>query len=128
MGGLDRDQPAWERNTSGLPRYYYERGDKIGFERPVSNVYCSTGALKVDYYKYPANMTADGDEPFDGAAYLQIYSDVIILGVSVKCKQDELKWTEAASLYSEYVAIINLMIDSLNQRTDNTVQHIKVGQ
>ncbi|MFA6315706.1 MAG: hypothetical protein WC648_05065, partial [Candidatus Paceibacterota bacterium] len=63
MGGLDRDLITWESYTSGRPLYYYERGNSIGFERPVSAVYASTSALKIDYYKYPADMSSDSDNP-----------------------------------------------------------------
>jgi hypothetical protein len=128
MGNLDRDFPSWEQNTSGLPLRYYIRGDKVGFDRPFSAVYCSTGAIKIDYFKYPADMSADIDEPFDGVDYLQIYSNIIALGVAYKCKQDENKWAESATLQSEYVSDINLMIDTLNFNSDNTVTHITIGK
>ena len=128
MGGLDRDFPTWEQNLAGLPLRYYLRGDKIGFDRPFSAVYCSTGAIKIDYFKYPADMTSDSSEPYDGVDFLQNYSDVIVLGVAYKCKQDENKWNEATTLQAEYVAEINLMMDNLNFNTDSTVSHITIGK
>lgn len=127
IGGMDRDKIGWESYTAGLPMTYYTRGDNIGFDRPFSAVYCSTGAIKVDYYKYPADMSADSDQPFDSSVSLQVYSDVIILGVAYKCKQDELKWTEAQSVQNEYLFSLNAMIDSLYANTDNLVQKIKIG-
>jgi hypothetical protein len=127
LGGLDRDFPTWESYTSGLPTKYYERGNYIGFERPVSATYCSTGSIKVDYYKYPADMTSDSDEPFDSLDYLELYHDIIVLGVVIKCKQDEGKGAEAQTLQGEYVSQINLMIESLNFLPDQRVQKIKIG-
>ena len=127
MGGLDVKIPTWENNTSGKPLYYYERGDKIGFDRPVSATYASTDAIKIDYYKYPTNMTTDSDEPFEGIDYLELYHDVIVLGVVAMCKEDEGKGNEAANITAKYIAGINGMMDSLQHKTDQSTQHISVG-
>lgn len=127
MGGMDRDLIGWEQYPPGLPLHYYLRGDYIGFDRPFDALHCSTGAIKIDYFKYPADMVANQDQPFDGAAYLQLYSDAIVLGVAYKCKQDEQRWSEASTLQAEFISVVNTMIDSLNANNDNTVQHIKIG-
>jgi hypothetical protein len=128
MGGLDVAFPTWESNTSGRPMYYYERGGLIGFERPVSAaVAASTGAIKVDYFKWTTDMTSDSDECFDGIAYLQLYSDVIVLGVSAMCLDDS-NSTKAAAVQSEYVSKINMFMDSLNSKSDQKTQHITIGK
>jgi hypothetical protein len=126
MGGLDVQFPSWEYNTSGRPMYYYERGNYIGFERPVSAAYVSTDAIKVDYFKFPDDMSNDSDVPFDGLDYLDLYHDVIILGVAAMCKQDENK--DNTAIMAEYTSKINLMITSLNSKSDQKTQVITIGK
>ena len=128
MGGLDVKFPTWEYNTSGRPLYYYERNDSIGFDRPVSAAYVSTSAIKVDYYKYTTDMTVGTDYPFDNITNLvDIYSDLIILGVVASCKEDEGKIAESQAIMAQYIAGINSMIDTLNSKPDQNVQHIEWG-
>jgi hypothetical protein len=128
MGGLDVKLPTWENNSSGKPLYYYERGNKIGFERAISATYASTGAIKVDYYKYPDDMTTGTDYPFDGITdIVDLYSDIIVLGVVASCKEDEGKFNESQAILSQYIAGINSMIDTLNSKPDQSTQHISIG-
>jgi hypothetical protein len=127
IGGLDvQFTGGWENNTSGRPQYYYERGNWIGFERPVSAaVAASTGAIKIDYFKYPEDMTSDSDTPFDGVDFLQLYGDIITLGVAGSCKQDENK--DNTAIMTDYTSKINLMLSSLQTKSDQNVQHISIG-
>lgn len=127
MGGLDVKFPTWEYNTSGRPLYYYERGAYIGFDRAVSSTYASTGAVKVDYFKYAEDMDSDDDIPFDGITYLELYHDVLVLGVSAMCLDDS-NSAKAAAVQSEYLAKVNLMLQSLQLKSDQQVQKITIGQ
>jgi hypothetical protein len=126
MGGLDVQFPTWEYNVSGRPLYYYERGNVIGFERPVSAAAVSTGSIKIDYFKYTTDMVADSDKPYDGVDYLQLYDDIIILGVAASCKYDEHKATEGDRLQAEYTSKINMFIQSLATKSDQSVQKITI--
>jgi hypothetical protein len=127
MGGMDRDLIGWESYTPGRPLYYYKRGNVIGFDRPIASTYCYANAIKIDYYKYPADMTSDSDTPFDNTDYLQTYSDIIVLGVSARCLQDKMRTTESTAIQTEYIGLINAMQDIMNYNPDGAVQHIKVG-
>lgn len=86
---LDNDKGLmWEGLPNGLPTNYYERGNVIGLIPAPSATYSTTNAIKVYYYKQPQGMGSDSDEPFDSIYSLRPYHYLIVLGASIKCKQD----------------------------------------
>lgn len=124
MVGLDRDIPTWEGMAAGLPRYYYERGDKIGlYPAPSSSYSTSTiKSLKIDYYKKPDELTSDSHIPFDNDVSLIDYHDLIVLGVVIMCKKDDGKIGEVQVLQTEYWGLLTQMKDSIRDKPDKVMQ------
>jgi hypothetical protein len=69
-------------------------------------------------------MSFDADLPFNRVAYLQDYSNLIVLGVSWKCKKEKgLSWADD---YTQYMTILGQMkADVSSMRPDNTTINIQ---
>lgn len=116
--GLDRDIANWQSMGYGQPRYYYERGAKVGLY-PIPSVSFSTySALMIDYYKIPNQLTTDSDVPFDNQSNLSIYHSLIAKGVAAMCKLDDGKVAEYQILREEYRALMKEMRDAILTKPD----------
>lgn len=91
----DRERQNWENLANGRPLEYYERDNKIGLVPPPSSTYNLASALKIEYFKIPADMDADTDEPWDSRDDYEQFHDIIILGVKLMCLRDRWKFGEA---------------------------------
>ncbi len=111
MVGKDRDSPYWENLTAGTPTEYYERGTVIGLIPAPSSTYCyvSSPSLKIDYYAEETDLSADSDVPWSGNTSLVSYQYLIVLGVTIMCKQDDRLWGEVDRYVTEYNQGITLM-------------------
>lgn len=109
MGGLDRDSPYWENLSSGMPKYYYERGNMIGLSPAPGVSYSNQNALKIDYFVLPTNLIFDTDVPFNGDYSLYPFHDLIILGVVIMCKTDDNRYNEVQILKAEYYRLLDIM-------------------
>ena len=122
---LDVDRGiSWESLPVGRPLNFYELGTSIGLVPAPSITYSYANAVKIYYYQIPADMSFDADLPFNGVAYLQDYSNLIVLGVSWKCKKEKgLSWADD---YTQYMTILGQMkADVSSMRPDNTTINIQ---
>jgi len=86
---LDNDKGLmWEQLSAGLPTHYYLRGNTLGLVPKPSGSYCFANGIKVYYYKSFADMVSDSDQPWDGQYNLIDYHYLIMLHVSIQCKDE----------------------------------------
>jgi hypothetical protein len=116
IGGLDKN-PTWENRNAGIPKKYVRReGNQIELTPRVGAAYARLEAIKIDYYKDPVDMGGTASEPWEGLYHLQSYSDLIVMGVTIKCLYAEGK--PVAAMKAELDAMIRRMYDEIHKQED----------
>lgn len=80
---LDTEVKYWENTSSGTPRYYYLRANKIGFYPPFGVSYSTNSGICIDYLKIPDTLADSDDIPFDGIECFTPYHYLIVRGILV---------------------------------------------
>ena len=73
----------WRTGTADVPKFWYKRGANIGIGPKTRRD--DNGALAIYEWVYPADLTADTSDLFDGASYLNGFVDVVIFYVAEWC-------------------------------------------
>ncbi len=125
LPGLDISyQTYWENLSAGLPTMYAEKGNSIVLVPKPSAVYCSTGAIKWDYFAIPETVSEDSDEPWNGLKNLYGYQYLIIRGVAISCLEDE--GYEISTKKQIYDVLIQRMTGALLDKPDMKSSNIPV--
>lgn len=90
--------PAFENDDSGIPQYWYMRGDSI----EVYPAPDSTYAVKLEYFKTPTVLSADSDVP----DLPQDFREAIVLGALQRAYKMDDDFDQAREMDDEMVALL----------------------
>lgn len=121
---LDRDLKSWENYSQGTPLYYHEDSTTIVVTPRVAGRFVKTNGLKINYYKYPAEMTSDTDIPFDNDTALRGYHQLIVLGTVLWVKRA--MWLDVSINLAEYNGLKESMRREIRNKPDIGKTSIKV--
>ena len=101
----------WEL-TGGMPSVYFQDATQPGYVglKPFPNSVSSTGTLKVMYYAYPTDLSADSDVPFNSINRLKPFHDLLILYPCYKIfliQGNQIKFQMYAQQYESRLAIMS---------------------
>lgn len=82
---LDRDSGYWQTATSGVPKGYYYRENRVGFYPPIKAAYAGARRAKVYYVRRPTPLSADSHVPLNGRSDLYSYHRTLIWYVAAIC-------------------------------------------
>jgi hypothetical protein len=120
QGSLVDDFPSYEQGNSGAPTEYLVRqstsgGNNLEIAYLPTPTSTSTGTVRVDYYAYPDDLSADSDVPFEGLLHLYPYHYALVAHVSARVKEVEGKLDEAAywrAQFDRYLQIMQQRLES----------------
>lgn len=99
---LDKTQ-QWQ-TVAGLPiNYYINHSSRtlVGFY-PFPNTTNSTGTIRMEYAAQATDLSADGNEPFNGVAELQPYGYLLSLYCAYRASLIDSEIPQAQAYYAEF--------------------------
>ncbi len=115
---LDIDTPDWESTATGQPIQYY-LSNRLIYLYPAPNAtWAGTNRLKIDFSRFPADLSADTDIPYDGVTDLYPYHDLIIFYVLAQTFT-ELEDTNLVAYWeAKYSNLLGILFNNLIFKPD----------
>lgn len=108
---LDNNCLSWRSRSSGTPKEYFRRGDRIYFDRPIdSNAY----DLTVDSILISDDFDDDAKLPYNGLTYLEPFHYGINKYLQWKAKEKIDKESNALKAKNEFYAYAKLMRETIS--------------
>lgn len=113
----DAEASGWEI-SGGVPSAYFQdpsQTDQIGFA-PWPSGSNSTGTVRIIYVALPADMSADGDSPFNSEARFEPYHDLISLYMVYRVYLIEGETNKYQFYRQEYESRLQMMRDRVGSK------------
>lgn len=112
---------AWER-TGGIPISYFQDSTQPGYigMRPFPNSSSSTGTVKVMYIAFAADLSADGDIPFNTITRLYPFHDLLILFPCYKVFLIQGNQVKFQMYATQYESRLKMMSDKFGTKPNYT--------
>lgn len=104
-GEMNQIARNWKSRTSGVPKYYWRRGQYLWLDRKPSAV----KTVSVDSILIPADFDSDSSEPFNGLTHLRPFHDSISKYLQSRTKQKIGKQEDAAIAEKDYEKYVDWM-------------------
>ena len=113
---LDKDQTPWDDVDRDEPTNYYlsytTYNVTIHLYPMVDTTHTGTDYLRIDYIPNFADMSADGDNPFNNLSFMVNYHDLLIHYTIFKC----LKSIEWLNIFEAGITLLNKDLNIIHDR------------
>lgn len=118
LGQLDLDDTDWESTANGEPTQYYLK-DRLVYLLPTPNAtWAGTNRLKIEYFRYPANLSSDTDVPFDSVTDMYPYHSLITYYVLAQTFSEKGDTNSMAYWDGQYKALMGILANNLMFKPD----------